>query len=101
VSGTSSGLLREEGCRPTEREVRQSRNLDCAVRREVKEVVRCSSSRSSWVFRSWSWGRGREVRSTGRRLISIFLQVGIDIRGFYFELRPAVVWTPLWGCICG
>lgn len=45
-------------------EVRQSRNLDCAVRRDWKDVERWVSSASSWVFRSWSWGIGRDVIST-------------------------------------
>ena len=45
-------------------DVRQSRNFACAVRRDWKEVVRCSSSRSSWVFSSWSCGTGSCVTST-------------------------------------
>lgn len=45
-------------------EERQSRNFDWAVRRDWKEVVRCSSSRSSWVFNSWSCGMGIWFRST-------------------------------------
>jgi hypothetical protein len=49
---------------PLKIDFKQSRNLACAVRRDWKDEVRCSSSRSSWVLSSWSWGIGREVRST-------------------------------------
>jgi hypothetical protein len=50
---------------PVAIEAKQSRNLACAVRSDWNEVVRCSSSRSSWVFNSWSCGTGSCVTSTG------------------------------------
>ena len=88
---------------PVERESRQSRNLDCAVRREVKEVVRWVSSRSSWDFSSLSCGIGSWVRSTGG-FVSEALEE--DKRrdeegskgngGIYFGFL-GLVWTPWFG----
>ena len=45
-------------------EVRQSRNLACAVRSDWKELERWVSSASSWVLSSCSCGTGRDVIST-------------------------------------
>lgn len=47
-----------------ESEAMQSRNLDCAVRSDWKDVERWVSSASSWDFRSRSWGMGSWARST-------------------------------------
>jgi hypothetical protein len=46
------------------REFMQSRNFDCAVRSDWKDVERCVSSASSWDFSSRSCGIGSCARST-------------------------------------
>jgi len=51
-------------------DVRQSRNFDCAVRRDWNEFERWVSSASSWVFSSCRRGTGRDVISTGKEAVS-------------------------------
>jgi hypothetical protein len=82
---------------PVRIERRQSLNLDCAVRREVKEFVRWVSSRSSWDFSSLSWGIGSWVRSTGGGLLAMWSGGkgggGTGEEGIYFGFL-GLVWTP-------
>lgn len=65
------------GVRPTESDVRQSRNFDCAVRSDWKEVERWVSSASSWDFRSRSWGMGSCARSTLHFLLAYCVSLGV------------------------
>ena len=73
MRGTSSGVVDEvlwdealEG-KAVVREVMQSRNFDCAVRSDWKDVLRWVSSASSWDLRSRSCGMGSWARSTAVR----------------------------------
>lgn len=66
MSGTSSGgeLVGVDSGKAVVSDFMQSRNFDCAVRSDWKEVERWVSSASSWDFRSRNWGMGSWARST-------------------------------------
>jgi len=68
VSGTSRGgdVVGVALGKADVRELMQSRNFDCAVRSDWKDVDRCVSSASSWDFSSRSCGMGSCARSTVR-----------------------------------
>lgn len=93
-----AGLLAADG-KAVVRDVMQSRNLDCAVRRDWKDVLRCVSSASSCVLRSRSCGTGNWARSTGGGVVSYW--TGGRMGGMYFDrLVVAVrgIWMTLWVC---
>jgi hypothetical protein len=77
-------------------EFMQSRNLDCAVRSDWKDVERWVSSASSWDFSSRSWGMGSWARSTA----AVLAPPQFELRVTYSAHLVVAAGTPCClGCI--
>jgi hypothetical protein len=95
VSGTSSGgeLVGVVVGNADVSEFMQSRNLDCAVRSDWKDVERWVSSASSWDLSSRSWGMGSWARSTAIVLAPPQFQSRVT----HFARPVVAVVTPCFG----